>query len=137
MNRILCLQRSVFRIPLVHRFAHGKSINAEEFDLKWEQFFRRPEIDGWELRKGLNELQGGDIIPQPKILLAIFDACRKLNEHSVAVRYLEALEWKCNTYDKNIYPWIMQEIGSKIKELGISTPKEMGIDKPEYVLKKY
>jgi hypothetical protein len=52
----------------------------------------RPTLDGWELRKGINDMQGYDNFPEPKIVVACLEACRRLNEHSVAVRYLEALK---------------------------------------------
>ncbi len=52
----------------------------------------RPTLDGWELRKGINDMQGYDNFPEPKIVIAALEACRRLNEHSVAVRYLEALK---------------------------------------------
>ena len=52
----------------------------------------RATLDGWELRKGINELQGVDAFPEPKIVISALEACRRLNEHSLAVRYLEALK---------------------------------------------
>jgi cytochrome c oxidase subunit 5a len=39
-------------------------------------------------------MQGYDNFPEPKIVIACLEACRRLNEHSVAVRYLEALKVK-------------------------------------------
>lgn len=92
--------------------------NDAEFDAKWESYFRkyknkknspiklilkyffpfllfRPTLDGWELRQGINNLQGVDAFPEPKIVIAALEACRRLNEHSVAVRYLEALKVIC------------------------------------------
>jgi len=38
---------------------------------------------------------------------------------------------KCGTKVKEIYPYILQEIQPTLTELGISTPEEMGYDKPE------
>ena len=32
---------------------------------------------------------------------------------------------------KEIYPYVIQEIKPTLDELGISTPEEMGYDKPE------
>jgi len=49
-------------------------------------------LDNWDLRKGINDLQGVDAFPEPKIVISALEACRRLNEHSVAVRYLEALK---------------------------------------------
>jgi cytochrome c oxidase subunit 5a len=44
------------------------------------------------LRKGINDLQGYDNFPEPRIVASALEACRRLNEHSVAVRLLEALK---------------------------------------------
>lgn len=52
----------------------------------------RPNLDGWELRKGMNDLQGYDNFPEPKIVIAALEACRRVNEPSLATRYLEALK---------------------------------------------
>jgi cytochrome c oxidase subunit 5a len=51
-----------------------------------------PEIDGWLIRKGINELQGYDNFPEPKIVSAALEACKRVNDHSLAVRFLEALK---------------------------------------------
>ena len=64
----------------------------EDFDNRWESYFRRPTLDGWELRKGINDMQGFDSFPEPKIVVACLEACRRLNEPSLATRYLEALK---------------------------------------------
>ena len=48
-------------------------------------------MDGFDLRKGINDLQGYDNFPEPKIVISCLEACRRLNEHSVAVRFLEGL----------------------------------------------
>jgi len=39
-------------------------------------------------------MQGHDNFPEPKIVIAALEACARLKEHSVAVRYLEALKYK-------------------------------------------
>ena len=80
-------------------------------------------------------LQGMDLIPEPKIVIAALNACRRVNDHSLAVRYLEAIKDKCATEEHKIWPYMMQEIGPTLKELGISTIEEMGYDKPELALK--
>lgn len=61
---------------------------------KFSSYFvlKRPTLDGWQLRKGINELQGFDNFPEPKIVNACLEACRRLNEPSLAVRFLEALK---------------------------------------------
>ncbi|KAL9987637.1 hypothetical protein ACROYT_G001979 [Oculina patagonica] len=51
-----------------------------------EVFDARPDIDAWELRNGLNELYGHDLVPEPKIIIAMLQACRRLNDYPMTVR---------------------------------------------------
>ncbi|KAA0203206.1 hypothetical protein HAZT_HAZT007130 [Hyalella azteca] len=62
-------------------------------------------------------------------------ACRRLNDYAVTTRFLEAIKAKCGHHEKVIYPYILQEIQPTLTELGISTPEELGYDKPELALK--
>jgi cytochrome c oxidase subunit 5a len=80
-------------------------------------------------------MQGFDSFPEPKIVIAALEACKRVNDHSLAVRYLEALKWKAGKDAKVIYPWLIQEIRPTLDKLGISTPEELGYDKPELGLK--
>lgn len=105
----------------------------EEFDQRYVNYFKRPNIDGWELRKGINDLQGFDMVPEPKIMIEVLKACRRVNDHSLAVRYLEAVWYKANN-DTEICDYLISEIRPTLNELGISTPAEMGYDKPELAL---
>lgn len=109
---------------------HGRKESEEEFDNRYLAWFNKKDIDSWELRKGIADLHGMDLIPEPKIIIAALEAARRLNDHSVAVRFLEALRWK-SRFDKNIYPYLLQEIRPTLDKLGISTPEELGFDKPE------
>lgn len=111
----------------------GVEETDEEFDQRYVNYFSKPDIDGWEVRKGINDLQGFDLIPEPKIVIEVLKACRRINDHSLAVRYLEAIQRKAN-YKKEIVDYIMNEIRPTINELGISTPEEMGYDEPELAL---
>ena len=36
---------------------HAKEETEEEFDARYVAYLSRPDIDGWELRKAMNELQ--------------------------------------------------------------------------------
>jgi len=132
---------NVFKIALISRngkygtgvrcmSSHGKEESDEEFDARYEAYFNRPNIDGWEIRKAMNDLHGMDLIPEPKIISAAMKACRRVNDYALAVRYLESLKDKCGNL-KEIYPYVIQEIKPTLDELGISTPEEMGYDKPE------
>ncbi|XP_033097021.1 cytochrome c oxidase subunit 5A, mitochondrial-like [Anneissia japonica] len=129
--------RSVLKVQQLHRpavsvkyFSAKVEETDEQFDARWEAYFNRPEIDDWELRRGLNELHGHDLVPEPKILIAAFKACRRLNDNAMAIRILEAVKDKSGGH-KNIYPYILQEVRPTLDELGIETPEELGLDKPQ------
>ncbi|XP_033634979.1 cytochrome c oxidase subunit 5A, mitochondrial-like [Asterias rubens] len=110
-------------------YSSKKEETDEQFDARWEAYFNRPEIDDWELRRGLNELHGHDLVPEPKIVAAALRACRRLNDTAMAVRILEAVKDKAGSH-KNIYPYMLQELRPTLDELSISTPEELGLDKP-------
>lgn len=107
----------------------------EEFDRRYEAYFNRQDIDGWEIRKAMNDLAGMDLVPEPKIISAALRACRRVSDFALAVRFLEAVQSKCGGRVKEIYPYILQEIRPTLDELGVSTPEEMGYHKPELALK--
>lgn len=58
------------------------------FDAQYEQYFSRADIDGWEIRKGMNELLRMDLIPDPKIISAAIRACRRVNDYALTTRYI-------------------------------------------------
>lgn len=111
----------------------GVEETDEEFDQRYLNYFNKPDIDGWEVRKGINDMHNFDLVPEPKIMSAVLKACRRVNDHSLAVRYLEAVFRKAE-YKKEIVDYLMEEIRPTLNELGISTPAEMGYDKPELAL---
>ncbi|XP_064607737.1 cytochrome c oxidase subunit 5A, mitochondrial-like [Liolophura sinensis] len=117
------------------RYSHGVQETDEQFDTRYINYFNRPDIDGWEIRKAINDLQGMDLVPEPNIIIAALNACRRVNDHSLAVRYLEAVHDKCGNHVQTIWPYLLQEIRPTLQELGISTPEELGYDKPELALK--
>lgn len=91
-----------------------------------EGFFLRPELDEWELRKGLNELYGLDLVPEPKIVSAALKACRRLNDFAMTVRIFELIKDKSGG-SKEIYNYIIQQCKPTMEELGINTPEELGL----------
>lgn len=111
----------------------GIEESEEEFDQRYVNYFSKPDIDGWEVRKGINDLQGLDLVPEPKIMIAALKACRRVNDHSLAVRYLEAVLRKAEN-KKEIVDYLMNEVRPTLNELGISTPAELGYDEPELAL---
>ncbi|EFA12825.1 cytochrome c oxidase subunit 5A, mitochondrial [Tribolium castaneum] len=117
------------------RFMSAHSTETDEqFDTRYENFFNRKDIDGWEIRQGINDLCGHDLVPEPKILIAALKACRRVNDYALAVRIVEAVKDKCGGKVNEIYPYIIQEIRPTLSELGIDTPEELGYDKPELAL---
>ncbi|KFB37530.1 AGAP011159-PA-like protein [Anopheles sinensis] len=126
--------QSMVGATMVVRHSHSNE-TAEEFDSRYEAYFNRPEIDGWEARKAMNDLLGMDLVPEPKIIVSALKACRRLNDYALAVRFLEGVKDKCGDKTNEIYPYLLQEIRPTLTELGISTPEEMGYDQPELALK--
>ncbi|KHJ86785.1 cytochrome c oxidase subunit Va [Oesophagostomum dentatum] len=88
---------------------------AEKFDKHFIDYLNRPEIDGWE------------------VVEAALRACRRVNDFSLCVRFLEAIKIKCGSKKNReiIYNYIIKEVQPVLDELGISTPEELGYDKPE------
>ena len=82
----------------------------------------------WGLKKGLNELYGHDLVPEPKIVTAMLKAARRVNDVAMAIRILEAVKDKA-AGNATIYEYIIQSIKPTLDELGISTPEELGLDK--------
>ena len=78
------------------------------------------------MRKGLNELYGHDLVPEPKIVDAMLKACRRLNDFGMAVRVLECTKDKA-AGNNEIYSYILEQCKPTITELGISTPEELGL----------
>ncbi|CAF0793008.1 unnamed protein product [Didymodactylos carnosus] len=131
----LPLNNSMFNQQQTRLMSSHKKETDEEFDSRWETYFNRPNIDGWDIRQGINHMHRLDLIPEPRIIIACLNACKRVNDHSLAVRYLEAIRHKSTLGSKQIWPWILQEIEPTLKKLGVSTPEDLGYDKPELALK--
>ena len=50
------------------------------------------------------------------------------------VRILEVVRIKCGDKESEIWPYMLQELGPTLSELGIPTPAKLGYDKPELAL---
>lgn len=107
-------------------YSSQKTETDKEFDDRWEAYFSREDIDTWELRKGLNDLYGHDLVPEPRIIKAMLKAARRLDDLPMAVRILEAVKQKA-AGDAKVYSYIMGEIRSTLDELGLKTPEELGL----------
>lgn len=103
----------------------------EEFDQRYEAYFNRKDISGWDIRKGVNDLCGMDLVPEPTIIAAALKACRRVNDYALCIRIMEAMKNKCGSKVNEIYPYLLQELEPTFKELGIETPEALGFDKPE------
>jgi len=117
----------------VRYMSHEVQETDEEFDARYVAYFSRPDIDGWEIRKGMNNLIGMDLVPDPKIISAALKACRRVNDYALTTRFLEAVKFRCMV-NKDLYPYVLKEIKPTLDELGISTVEELGYDKPELAL---
>jgi len=109
------------------RWGHGVSEPDDVFDARWEAYFNRPNIDEWELRKGLNDLYAHDLVPEPKIVIAALKACRRLDDLAMTVRLLEMIKDKSGG-NQEIYNYIVEQCKPTLEELGISTPEELGLN---------
>lgn len=121
-------------IGAIRNSSHSTESDAD-FDARYEAYFNRPDIDGWECRKAMNDLIGMDLVPEPKIIIAGLKACRRLNDYALAIRWLEGVKDSCGNKVEEIYPYLMQEIRPTLTELGISSIEEMGYNEPELALK--
>merc|ERR1711912_187533 len=90
-------------------------------------------MGGWKLRETLNRIHGMDMVPSPDVIKAAMHACRKANEYSIAVRYLEAIQWKCGPQKKVTWPYLQKEIQPTLDELGILTPEAMAMPSPNCI----
>ncbi|XP_043245834.1 cytochrome c oxidase subunit 5A, mitochondrial-like [Amphibalanus amphitrite] len=106
----------------------------EQLTARYVQYFESKDIDHWWLSKHINDLAGTDAVPEPDIIKACLHACRRLNDIAMAVRFMEIVHFKCGNRVKEIYPYVLQEVGPTLKELGIPTPEELGMDKPQLAL---
>lgn len=121
-------------ISAVRHSSHSTETDSE-FDARYEAYFDRKDIDGWEARKAMNDLLGMDLVPEPKIVIAGLKACRRINDYALAIRWLEGVKDSCGPHVNEIWPYMVQEIRPTLTELGIETPGELGYDQPELALK--
>lgn len=121
-------------IGAVRNSSHSSETDVE-FDARYEAYFNRADIDGWEARKAMNDLLGMDLVPEPQIVVAGLKACRRINDYALAIRWLEGVKDSCGPHANTIWPYILQEVRPTLTELGIETPEELGYDKPELALK--
>lgn len=44
-----------------------KEETDDEFYSRYESYFNRSDIDGWEVRKAMNDLAGQDAVAEPRV----------------------------------------------------------------------
>ena len=101
-----------------------------EFDARYEAYFNRKDIDGWEIRKGMADLGAMDLVPEPTIVAAALRACRRVNDYALTTRILELVKFKAQ-HNPEIWPYMMQELKPTMDELGVASLEELGYDQPE------
>ncbi|XP_077295318.1 cytochrome c oxidase subunit 5A [Arctopsyche grandis] len=116
------------------RHSSASTETDEELDARYIAYFNRTDIDGWEVRKAMTDILRMDLVPEPIVAAAALKACRRVNDYALTTRFLEAIHTKCGNRANEIYPYIIQELRPTLTELGISTPEELGYDKPELAL---
>ena len=94
--------------PAVRLMSSKVQETDAEFDARYEAFFNRPDIDGWEIRKAMGDLAGMDLVPEPTIVAAALRACRRINDYSLTTRILEVVKMKCAYNEKELWPYMMQ-----------------------------
>lgn len=97
----------------------------------WLEKNNYAQFDGWELRQLINFVAADDGVPEPEIIIEVLKGCRNNNDYALATRFLEVVRLKGGNKMSETWPYIMQEIGPTMQELGISTLKEMGYEEPE------
>ena len=128
-SRLVTLPRThVSSLAVVkYRWMSESPESDAEFDARWEGYFYRADIDGWELRHGMNELYGHDLVPEPKIVSAALKACRRLDDYPMIVGIFEMIKDKA-VGDKEIYNYILLQCKPTFDELGLSTPAELELN---------
>ena len=57
----------------------------DDLEKTYTQYFNRPDIDGWEIRKGMADLLSR-VLPQPEVVAAALRACRRVDDFSLTAR---------------------------------------------------
>lgn len=59
-------------MKFIRFMSEQKEESDEEFYSRYEAYFNRKDIDGWEARKAMNDLAGQDAIAEPKVRVVKF-----------------------------------------------------------------
>ena len=119
-----------------HGDGKKKAESWDDYDKRYIGFFKDPNLDGWWLRKHLQEIHTEDCVADPKVAAEVLRACRRLNDFGMAVRFLESCRFKAGPNASSVMPYMYQELKPVMDELGIPTLEELGYDKPELACPK-
>merc|ERR1712106_454911 len=127
VSQKVSLTQAAKNIPTIAtRKMSAKAQTNEDFDSRYISYFNRSDINGWEIRKGMGDLAGMDLVPDPQIVAAALRACRRIGGFSLTTRILEVVRIKCGDKEAEIWPYMLQELAP--------TPAKMGYDQPELAL---
>merc|ERR1711874_621452 len=87
-----CLRTTRLTVPASRVMSSAVVESDAEFDARYEAYFNRKDIDGWEIRKGMSDLVAMDLVPEPTIVAAALRACRRINDYSLTTRILEIMK---------------------------------------------
>lgn len=65
-------------------------------------------------------------MPEPKIIVAMLRAARRLNDVAMAIRILEAVKEKA-AGNREVYSYVINAVKPTLEELGLDTPEELGL----------
>ncbi|XP_065188568.1 cytochrome c oxidase subunit 5A, mitochondrial-like [Sycon ciliatum] len=106
-------------------------MTPEEFDQAFLTYFQHEDCDRFMCRKGIRMFFDCDVIPEPEILKAMLDCCRRNDDVTLAVRIMEVWRTKCEHYGKDYWPYLYGEVAEYCEKLGIPTLEELGIEKAD------
>ncbi|KAJ3192197.1 Cytochrome c oxidase subunit 5A [Irineochytrium annulatum] len=123
------------RTPLLsHTRAYSAELdpaNSKDYDAyvaHWRAHFQQPELDDFELERGLNHIFAQDWCPSVELVHDAILACRRLNTFATAVRVLEAVEHKTNK--KEQYQAYLAHLKPTLDDLGVVDKHAFGEMKP-------
>ncbi|CAL8096727.1 unnamed protein product [Calicophoron daubneyi] len=126
--------------PVAHNSTNPEYFNAKEpydiFETRFVNAFNDSRLDGWWVRSWMQKLHLEDAVPPPKVVSSGLRACRRLNDIALAIRFLEAVKFKCDVV-KGAWDWMQKEIEPTMKELGLPKLADLQYDKPELFVPDY
>ena len=79
--------------------------SAERYSLNINKLFHQSK--SMLSLQAMNDLSGMDLVPEPRIVIAALNACRRLNDIALAIRFLETVKDKCGG-KAEIHNYILQ-----------------------------